>query len=166
MKLADPDFRTPARIDLVLGAEVFMSILRDGWRTGPRGTPSPLKTCFGWVLFGKIGCDVVDVANHTVEQLVCIDMSERRRSYAAVLTAGKNKDLRCTGQRKKRKDDGQQAQILRRDIPEDCRIRRQGFDRTRISPGERRDGSKPRRRWETKGFGWQDVGARTPQNEL
>ena len=35
LKLADPDFRTPARIDLLLGAEVFTSILRDGRRTGP-----------------------------------------------------------------------------------------------------------------------------------
>ena len=30
LELADPEFRTPARIDLLLGAEVFASILRDG----------------------------------------------------------------------------------------------------------------------------------------
>ena len=124
LKLADPDFRTPARIDLLLGAEVFTSILRDGRRTGPRGTPSALNTCFGWVLFGKIERDVVDVANHTVEQLVCIDVSERRRSYAAVLIAGKNKDLRCTGRRKKQMDEGR-PQISRREIPENRRIRHQ-----------------------------------------
>ena len=33
LELADPDFRTSARIDLLLGAEVFASILRDGRRT-------------------------------------------------------------------------------------------------------------------------------------
>ena len=105
LKLADPDFRTPARIDLLLGAEVFTTILRDGRRTGPRGTPSALNTCFGWVLFGKINGrnDVVDVANHTLEQLVYTDESERRRSYAAVLTAGKNEDLRFLQRRKRRR---------------------------------------------------------------
>ena len=35
LKLDDSDFRTPARIDLLLGAEVFTSILHDGWWTGP-----------------------------------------------------------------------------------------------------------------------------------
>ena len=54
LKLADSDFRTPACIDLLLGAEVFMSILCDGWWTGPQGMPSVINTYFGWVLFGKI----------------------------------------------------------------------------------------------------------------
>ena len=35
LKLADPNFRAPARINLLLGAEVFTSILRNGRRTGP-----------------------------------------------------------------------------------------------------------------------------------
>ena len=155
LKLADPEFRTPARIDLLLAAEVFTSILCDGWRTGPSGTPSALNTCVGWVLFGKIDgrSDVVDVANHTLEQLVYTDETETRRSYAAVLTTGKNKDLRCTGWRKKRVDEGQQPQVSRRKyIPEDCRIRHQGFDRTKISQSVRKGGFKHRRRWETKGF--------------
>ena len=159
LKLADPDFRTPARIDLLLGAEVFTSILRDGRRTGPRGTPSALNTCFGWVLFGKIGrSDVVDVANHTMEQLVCTNVSETRRSYAAVLTADKNSDLRDQRRRKGR-DSGH----------EDCRTRQKGFDRFRISQGARNDRLRPGRRWrgtwETKGFGRRDVGARTPPTE-
>ena len=146
LKLADPDFRTPARIDLLLGAEVFTSILRDGRRTGPRGTPSALNTCFGWGLFGKIGrSDVVDVANHTMEQLVCTDASETRRCYAAVLTADKNSDLRDQRRRKGR-DSGH----------EDCRTRQKGFDRFRISQGARNDRLRPGRRWrgtwETKGF--------------
>ena len=77
LKLADPDYRTPARIDLLLGAEVFTSILRDGRRTGPRGTPCTLNIYFAWVLLGKIGrSDVVDVANHTLEQLVYTDELE------------------------------------------------------------------------------------------
>ena len=82
LKLADPDFKTPARIDLLLGAEVFTSSLRDGRPTGPRGMPSALNSCLGVVLYRKIDglCDVVDMANHALEQLVYTD--------AAVLTAG------------------------------------------------------------------------------
>ena len=69
LELADPEFRTLARIDLLLGAEVFASILCDGGRTGPRGTPSAMNTCLGSVFFGKIhDSDVSDVANYTLEQ--------------------------------------------------------------------------------------------------
>ena len=69
LKLADHDFRTPAHIDLLLGAEIFTGILHDGWWTGPRGAPSVINNCFGWVLFGKTkGNNVVDAANLTLEQ--------------------------------------------------------------------------------------------------
>ena len=75
---ADSDFRTPARIYLLLVAEVhtvFTSILCDGRWTDPQGTPSTTNTCFEWVLFGKIeGIDVVDVANLTLEQDVMRDL--------------------------------------------------------------------------------------------
>ena len=69
LELADQEFRTPARIYLLLGAEVFARILRDGRRTGRRDSPSAINTCLGWVLFGKIqDSDVVNVANYTLEQ--------------------------------------------------------------------------------------------------
>ena len=52
---------------MLLGAVVLTSILHDGRRIGPRGTPSAINTCFGWVLFGKIeGSNVVDVGNFTL----------------------------------------------------------------------------------------------------
>ena len=64
-------------------------------RTGPQNTPSAINTCFGWVLFGKIkGSDVVDITNLTLEQEVSRELTESRRSYAAVLIADKNRDLR------------------------------------------------------------------------
>ena len=159
LKLADPDFRTPARIDLLLGAEVFTSVLRDGRRTGPRGTPSAINTCFGWVLFGKIGeSDVVDVANLTLEQTVYTDLTSSRRSYAAVITADRNKDLQCIRRRKRRvMVDRQQPHASRCELNhEDRRTRHQGFDRSRISQDARKDGFTPRKRWggtwETEGF--------------
>ena len=154
LKLADSDFGIPPRIDLLLGAEVFTNILCDGRRTGPGGMPSALNTCFGWVLFGKIGrTDVVNMANHTLEQLVLLDERETRHSYAAVLTAGKNKALRCTGRRKKRSDEGQQPLVPRREcIPEGCGILRHGFNRTKISQSVRNNGCTRQIRWETRRF--------------
>ena len=57
---------------------------------------SALNTRFRLVLFRKIdgGSDVVDVANHALEQLIYANESEVRRFYAVVLTASKNEDLR------------------------------------------------------------------------
>ena len=50
---------------------------------------------------GKIGgSDVADVANFTVEQDVIRDLTGTRRSYAAVLTADKNRNLRDGGRDK------------------------------------------------------------------
>ena len=47
---------------------------------------------------GKIGgSDVVDVANFTLEQDVIRDFTGTRRSYAAVLTADEDRDLRDGG---------------------------------------------------------------------
>ena len=43
LKLAASNFRTLEQIDLLQGAEVFTSILCDGWRTGSRGTPSAIN---------------------------------------------------------------------------------------------------------------------------
>ena len=64
LKLDDHDFRTLVCIDLLLGAEIFTSILHDGRQTGHRGTPFAINNCFGWVVFGKIqGSNVVDVVN-------------------------------------------------------------------------------------------------------
>ena len=47
LEIADPEFRTSARIDLLLGDEVFTSILRDVRWTGLRGTASAFNTCLG-----------------------------------------------------------------------------------------------------------------------
>ena len=130
LELADPEFRTPARIDLLLGARVFTSILHDGRRTGPRGTPSTINTCLGWVLFGKIqDSDVVDVAIHTLEQdeLKYMYMTESGRSYAAVLTADKTNDLRRLRRRNGRVAKGLALDSRHESIDDDCRITRREF---------------------------------------
>ena len=51
--LADPDFATPGKIDLLLGADVYSDVLLNGRRCGPHDTPSAFETKFGWVLMGR-----------------------------------------------------------------------------------------------------------------
>ena len=52
LQLADPEFGKPQHVDILLGVEVFVDILRHGRRTGPIGSPVALETEFGWVLCG------------------------------------------------------------------------------------------------------------------
>ena len=55
LPLADPGFGQPGRIDMLLGVDVFVEILRHGRRTGPPGSPTAFETEFGWVLCGGAG---------------------------------------------------------------------------------------------------------------
>jgi len=57
LELADPDFGTPGTIDLLLGTEVFGQVVLNGRRFGPRGSPTALKTHFGWVLGGAVNSE-------------------------------------------------------------------------------------------------------------
>lgn len=53
--LADPGFGQPGRIDILLGADVFVDVLRDGRRRGPANAPTAFETDLGWVLCGNTG---------------------------------------------------------------------------------------------------------------
>ena len=53
IELADPDFGSPGRIDVLLGIDVFVEVLLHGRRTGPPNSPTAFETQFGWVLAGK-----------------------------------------------------------------------------------------------------------------
>lgn len=53
LPLADPQFGTPGRIDLLLGVDVYVESLLHGRRSGPPNSPVAFKTIFGWVLAGK-----------------------------------------------------------------------------------------------------------------
>ena len=54
LDLADPDFETPARIDVLLGSEYCGETLLRGRRWGPRGTPYAQRTYFKWFLAGPL----------------------------------------------------------------------------------------------------------------
>lgn len=54
LSLADPCPDSTDRIELLIGADLYGSILRDGIRHGPPGTPTAQLTIFGWVLLGPL----------------------------------------------------------------------------------------------------------------
>ncbi|XP_046966951.1 uncharacterized protein LOC124534960 [Vanessa cardui] len=60
LKLADPKFDVPNKIDLLLGAEVYSQILVEGLIKGPPGCPVAQNTHLGWILSGQIHSDHVD----------------------------------------------------------------------------------------------------------
>ena len=64
LSLADPTFGEPRRVDLLLGVDVFVSVLRDGWRTGPAGSPVAIETAFGWVVSGGGILSPKEVVSH------------------------------------------------------------------------------------------------------
>ncbi|CAK1584170.1 unnamed protein product [Parnassius mnemosyne] len=60
LKLADPKFGVPNKIDLLLGAELFAQILEDGVIKGPSGLPVAQNTRLGWILSGQINSTCID----------------------------------------------------------------------------------------------------------
>ena len=57
LRLADPDFGTPGRIDILLGVDIVSEMLLQGRRHGPPGTTTAFETCFSWVLAGAVQCN-------------------------------------------------------------------------------------------------------------
>lgn len=53
LQLADPEFYKSAKIDLLLGCEVYAEIIRDGLKKAD-GLPTAQCTEFGWILMGSI----------------------------------------------------------------------------------------------------------------
>ncbi|XP_077270162.1 uncharacterized protein LOC143901611 [Temnothorax americanus] len=54
LPLADPEYHLPGSIDVLLQAKSFVSVLRNGRRTGKDGEPNAFNTAFGWVLMGAV----------------------------------------------------------------------------------------------------------------
>lgn len=51
--LADPDFATPGKIDLLLGADIYSDVRLHSRRCGPHNNPTTFETKFGWVSPGE-----------------------------------------------------------------------------------------------------------------
>lgn len=60
LTLADPEYHTPNKIDVLLGAEVFTTIIDNGVIKCPSGSLVAQNTTLGWVLSGKINTKEAD----------------------------------------------------------------------------------------------------------
>ena len=69
LKLADPSFHCPQKIDMLLGADVVAACVQPGIHRGPKNTPTAFNTSFGWVLSGRIANEQVHhiLTYHTME---------------------------------------------------------------------------------------------------
>ena len=75
LRLANPEFGKPGKIDILLGLETFIDIVRHGWRKGCRGSPTAIETTFGWVLAGNVNSKGSDtVSSHHVSVLTGDDL--------------------------------------------------------------------------------------------
>ncbi|CAK1599242.1 unnamed protein product [Parnassius mnemosyne] len=54
LRLADPGFGTPNKIDILLGAEVYAQILTNGLVKNPSGALTAQNTELGWILSGRV----------------------------------------------------------------------------------------------------------------
>ena len=78
LPLADPEYYRPGSIDILLGAENFVSIMRDGHRKGKSGEPDAFNTIFGWVLMGAVSSSRAEPVYSFVATLGNLDASIRR----------------------------------------------------------------------------------------
>jgi len=65
LKLADPHFHMPNRIDMLLGAEIFWELLCGGRLQTHKNQPALQKTQLGWIMGGRIR------SNDSVKSNVC-----------------------------------------------------------------------------------------------
>lgn len=73
LELADPEFSESDPVDLLLGAEVYASILRPGLRRGGPRDPVAQQTMLGWILSGAVGDYPASVGQRTSAHLCHAD---------------------------------------------------------------------------------------------
>ena len=66
LKLADPNFMKPKRIDCILGADVFACIVLDGIICGSSETPVAQNTRLGGILTGRTGPEILHAESSCV----------------------------------------------------------------------------------------------------
>lgn len=90
IKLADPEFYKPSKINILVGAEIFYDILCIGQIKESKYSPTFKKTNFGWIVSGKFCAE--NSQNHTVcnftvlekqiEQFWTIEDVKQKRNYS------------------------------------------------------------------------------------
>ncbi|XP_076301720.1 uncharacterized protein LOC143219728 [Lasioglossum baleicum] len=75
LEWADPDPSSRAEIHLLLGADVYHSLILHGVRKGPHGLPVAQETVFGWVISGPIACQAPEAATSSAARSQPLDCS-------------------------------------------------------------------------------------------
>ena len=81
LELADPDFQAADPIDILLGVDVYASILQSGFRKGLPQEPVAQKTTLGWILSGAVKSASVQHHVHTLQCRVEEDLSAIVRRF-------------------------------------------------------------------------------------
>ncbi|XP_062710724.1 uncharacterized protein LOC115256684 [Aedes albopictus] len=69
LELADPHFNQPGSVDVILGSDVFLSVLEAGQVKDPNGVPVAQRSIFGWMVAGRISKQWCTHAHHSVVNL-------------------------------------------------------------------------------------------------
>ncbi|XP_029176332.1 uncharacterized protein LOC114944532 [Nylanderia fulva] len=75
LELADPDYRSADPVDILLGADVYGSILCQGLKKGNRHEPIAQQTTLGWILSGVVGETTTGHHVHTYQCRIEDDVS-------------------------------------------------------------------------------------------
>ncbi|KYN13170.1 hypothetical protein ALC57_14646, partial [Trachymyrmex cornetzi] len=70
ISFADPDPSSQHRIHLLIGADLYGFLLKNGLRQGPIGTPTAQLTALGWILSGPTGRGQIESENICVSHNV------------------------------------------------------------------------------------------------
>lgn len=64
--LADPSFGTPSQVDLLLGADIYYSLLKPGIHRLGKNAPTLIATHLGWLISGIVPPSCINVTKHLV----------------------------------------------------------------------------------------------------
>lgn len=82
LKLADTQFNKPGPIDILLGAEVFSQILKEGRITSNnKNLPTAIETVFGFVLMGNVENNISPQINSFFTSVECQTLDDTLKTF-------------------------------------------------------------------------------------
>ncbi|XP_053699001.1 uncharacterized protein LOC128745970 [Sabethes cyaneus] len=75
--LADPGFNASGPIDIIIGAEYYLDLLREGKILATETGPTIQKTVFGWVVSGRVASGSINVPRSIVNICASADIQEQ-----------------------------------------------------------------------------------------
>lgn len=81
LKLADPEFNMSAKIDVLIGADLFFNLLCVGQIRLGMGKPLLQKSVFGWIISGRLVHDKSSTAAQSFHLLASQDVQEQLEKF-------------------------------------------------------------------------------------